>query len=200
MICPVKAYSLSSTITCMYDIICVTNRKLCTGDFLETLERAVMTRPYSVILREKDLSEEEYISLAEKAMEICRRYDVPCILHTFADAAIKLGCTALHLPMPLLRVLPEEKKKHFSVLGASCHRKEEAVEARKLGASYITAGHIFATDCKKGVPPRGIDFLREVCGAVDIPVFAIGGITPERLKDTADAGAAGGCMMSRFFF
>ena len=40
----------------------------------------------------------------------------------------------------------------------------------------MTAGHIYATDCKQGLPPRGLDFLEEVCRAVDIPVWAIGGI------------------------
>ena len=83
----------------------------------------------------------------------------------------------------------------------------------------MTAGHIFATDCKKGLPPRGLDFLKNVCDAVEIPVYAIGGINiassgdstasdapstydavPDisvpRLADVMECGAAGGCIMS----
>ena len=83
----------------------------------------------------------------------------------------------------------------------------------------MTAGHIFATDCKKGLPPRGLDFLKNVCDAVLIPVYAIGGINialsddskafdassdydamPDisvpRLADVMKCGAAGGCIMS----
>ena len=50
------------------------------------------------------------------------------------------------------------------------------MEAERLGAAYVTAGHIFTTDCKKGLPPRGLDFLKNVCDAVTIPVYGIVGI------------------------
>ena len=46
------------------------------------------------------------------------------------------------------------------------------MEAERLGATYVTAGHIFTTDCKKGLPPRGLDFLKNVCDAVTIPKTA----------------------------
>ena len=84
----------------------------------------------------------------------------------------------------------------------------------------MTAGHIFATDCKKGLPPRGLDFLKNVCDAVGIPVYAIGGINiassgdstasdapstydavrdisvPRLARSLIECGAAGGCIMS----
>ncbi|WP_455958797.1 thiamine phosphate synthase, partial [Anaerotignum lactatifermentans] len=74
----------------------------------------------------------------------------------------------------------------------------EAEEAEKLGATYITAGHIYATDCKKGLPPRGLTFLEEVCRRVSIPVYAIGGIkiNEKQLREVIDCGAKGGCIMS----
>ncbi len=64
----------------------------------------------------------------------------------------------------------------FHTVGTSIHSVSEAVEAEKLGASYLTAGHIYVTDCKKGLPPRGLPFLQHVCQAVQIPVYGIGGI------------------------
>jgi thiamine-phosphate pyrophosphorylase len=86
----------------------------------------------------------------------------------------------------------------FRYLGASCHSVEDAVKAERLGCTYITAGHIFATDCKKGVPPRGLEFLKEVCESIDIPVYAIGGINSENMNLTIEAGAKGVCIMSGF--
>ena len=65
-----------------------------------------------------------------------------------------------------------------------------------LGASYVTGGHIFATDCKKGVPPRGLDFLKAVCSSVNIPVYAIGGINGDNINSVLNAGASGACIMS----
>lgn len=107
----------------------------------------------------------------------------------------------------------------FNVIGTSVHSVEDAIKAEQLGATYMTAGHIFATDCKKGLPPRGLDFLKNVCDAVLIPVYAIGGIniafsddsTASGTSSTSDAipdisvprlakvmeyKAAGGCIMS----
>ena len=69
---------------------------------------------------------------------------------------------------------------------------------RSLGANYITAGHIFETDCTKDIPGRGLDFLREVCSAVSIPVYAIGGISKDNFMKIQETGAAGACIMSGF--
>lgn len=180
----------------MSELICVTNRQLCRRPFLEQLEAVVRERPRAVVLREKDLPEEEYMALAAQVQEICRAYQVPCVLHFFVQAAIRLQAEAIQLPMPLLRQLGAAEKERFAVLGASCHSLEEALEAERLGCTYIVAGHIFPTGCKAGVPPRGLSFLWEICKAVHIPVYAIGGISGENFPQVKGAGAAGGCVMS----
>lgn len=180
----------------MSDIICITNRGLCDGDFLERLEGIAAAKPRAVILREKDLSPEDYRALAAQAMAICERHGVECILHSFADVAAELGAEAVHLPLPVLRNLKDREKARFLRIGASCHSVEDALEAQQLGCSYITAGHVFDTDCKRGLPGRGLDFLRRVCAAVDIPVYAIGGVSVENVAAVRSAGAAGACVMS----
>ena len=90
------------------------------------------------------------------------------------------------------------EKNHFEIIGASCHSLEEAKEAERLGCTYITAGHIFLTDCKKGLPGRGLTFLQNICENVSIPVYAIGGISNENINDVRQTGAAGACIMSGF--
>ena len=183
-------------IMCMSDIMCVTNRKLCREYFLTRIERIAACHPAGIILREKDLSHEEYKALAAEVMEICGRYDVKCILHSFTAIAISLHADAIHLPLHLLRELSQEQKAHFRVVGASCHSVEDALEAQALGCTYITAGHVFETDCKKGLPGRGLEFLKNVCSAVDIPVYGIGGINTDNIALVRDAGASGACLMS----
>ena len=180
----------------MSEILCVTNRGLCREDFIKRLERIAAAHPAGVILREKTLPPREYRLLAEEALAICRAHGVPCILHSFPDIARALKADGLHLPLDRLRALPPEERRGFGVLGASCHSVEDALEAEALGCTYITAGHIFDTACKAGTPGRGLDFLREVCAAVGIPVYAIGGIAPENFRAVRAAGAAGGCVMS----
>ena len=86
----------------------------------------------------------------------------------------------------------------FTVLGTSVHSVAEAREAEHLGVTYLTAGHIYVTDCKKGLAPRGLHFLQEVCKSVSVPVYGIGGIKfdPVQWQELQSAGATGGCIMS----
>lgn len=180
----------------MSDILCVTNRHLCPDDFLMKLAAIVAARPAGIILREKDLTEREYESLARQVLRLCRENHVLCILHSFVGAARELGAEAIHLPLPLLRDMSDEQKACFRMIGASCHSVEEALEAQGLGCTYITAGHIFETDCKDGLPGRGVNFLQCVCGTVSIPVYAIGGISRDNIALVRSAGVRGACVMS----
>lgn len=150
-----------------------------------------------IILREKDMNEAEYLSLSQAAIEICNKKHKKLVLHTYMDAARELAHPHIHLPYPaLIRYRDTQNSYEPVTLGVSIHSPEEAVHAEQLGATYLTAGHIFATDCKKGVPPRGLDWLKCITASVSIPVYAIGGITEDNLASVMRCGAAGGCMMS----
>jgi thiamine-phosphate pyrophosphorylase len=176
-------------------LICVTNRKLCQDDFLKRINQLASGKPHAIMLREKDLSDTEYVALAAKVQKICAVHQVPLLINQNIAAAKKLRLPAIHLSMPLLREHKNELTS-FRQIGASVHSLEEALEAQQLGAHYLIAGHIFSTDCKRGVPPRGLSFLEEVCRHTEIPVFAIGGITKDKVEDVMTAGAKGMCIMS----
>ena len=185
------------------DVIAVTNRRLSQRPFLEQIKRVCQLRPEAVILREKDLSETEYAKLAEEVYNITTSYDVRLIIHTYINVAKELGINTVHMSLHNMREYRKEfidnvNKINNIKTGCSIHSVEEAVEARNMGASYITAGHVYATDCKKGLAPRGLDFLKNVCDSVDIPVYAIGGINIDdgRRKEVKKYGAAGSCIMS----
>ena len=185
------------------DVIAVTNRRLSQRPFLEQIKRVCQLRPEAVILREKDLSETEYAKLAEEVYNITTSYDVRLIIHTYINVAKELGINTVHMSLHNMREYRKEfidnvNKINNIKTGCSIHSVEEAVEARNMGASYITAGHVYATDCKKGLAPRGLDFLKNVCDSVDIPVYAIGGINIDdgRRKEVKKYGAAGRCIMS----
>lgn len=192
----------------MLEVVAVTNSKICEKPFEEQIKVICELKPSFIILREKDLSENEYEVLARKILNICDSYGVKCILHTYWKVALKLGQTSIHLPLDTLRQLEANEIKAFQTVGSSIHSADDAIEAQNLGASYIIAGHIYETDCKKGVPARGVKFLQEVCESVQIPVYAIGGIhfeTSEPGKilhsqetELTKAGAKGACIMSGF--
>ena len=197
----------------MYKKICITNRKLVEGDFFTQLERVLKeAKPDMVILREKDLLIEDYKEMAAEFIELCHHYNTKCILHNFIDAVLELKddgykADGIHLPLPVLKATtasPLWKEElvriqaEFPELGVSTHSVEEALAAQSLGATYITAGHVFATDCKQGVPPRGTALLTEISHAVHIPVYALGGIDETNAIQCIEAGASGVCMMSGY--
>jgi thiamine-phosphate pyrophosphorylase len=78
------------------------------------------------------------------------------------------------------------------LVGVSCHRIEEALEAEGAGASYVFFGPVYDTPAKRAFgPPRGVARLAAVCGAVGVPVMAIGGVTEENASAALQAGATG---------
>lgn len=185
-------------IMCTYKQICISNRSLVQGDFLQQIKKVTQSGIDFLILREKDLPECEYQLLAKQVIEICEQNQVTCILHSFDRAADALSYPRLHVTMDKLRYMSEMQRQKYTILGVSTHSVEEAIEAQRLGATYITASHIFPTDCKKGLAPRGLSYLQEVKNAVSIPVYALGGITPENTVLCREAGADGACMMSYY--
>lgn len=178
-------------------LIVVTNRHLCINDYLTQLEKVTALRPQALILREKDLAPEDYAELAAQVLDICERNQVACFLHSHVAQAEALGCRRIHLSVPDLRE-QAGKLGDFSEISVSCHSLADVREAAAAGATRVLLGNIFETDCKKGLAGKGLDFLREICTASPVPVYAIGGISPEKLPDVLAAGAAGGCMMSGF--
>nr|WP_243238072.1 thiamine phosphate synthase [Roseburia zhanii] len=179
----------------MCDLIAVTNRHLCKGDFLDRIRLLVDCRVPKILLREKDLLPEAYEELSHKVLEICRATDTKCILHNYVDAALHEKADAIHLPLQTA-LTEKEKLTAFSHLGISTHSIEQVRKAEDIGAAYVTYGHVFATDCKKDVPPRGLASLAEITAQTELPVYAIGGIHIENVRSALAAGAKGVCIMS----
>lgn len=174
----------------------ITSSKSCKEDFLTRIKRIASANPDRIILREKHLSQDDLLKLAIKCKEICDKYSVAFSVNSSIEVARKVNAD-IHLPYKLF-VENNENIKDFSTIGVSVHSIPEAETAEMLGASYLIAGHIFATDCKKGLKPRGIEYLSDISEAVKIPVLGIGGISLERLSSVLQTGAAGACVMSHF--
>ena len=182
--------------------IAITNRALVEGDFLEQMQKVIHLHPHAVILREKDLPDDAYEALAEKILGLCEAEGVRCFLHSRIAVARNLGCRRIHLSVPVLEAMSEADRsglKHdFAEISVSCHSLEDVNIAVKNGATQIILGTIFETECKKGLKGKGTGFVEAICKSCLLPVYAIGGISLERLPQVRKAGAAGGCMMSGF--
>ncbi len=114
----------------MYKILCITNSSVCDYDFLKHIDTLAQSRIYGIVLREKQLSADDYYYLAKAVIGICKKYDKLCILHNFVEEAVKLKHYAIHCPMPVLEKNAELLKK-FDITGASTHSLIQAKKAEK---------------------------------------------------------------------
>lgn len=187
------------TIYMYEDTIVITNRKLVKGDFGEQIRKVVSLHPYGLILREKDLSDEDYETLFWQVLRICQDESVPCFVHSRFGIATKLSCRNIHFSLASLQE-HESSLDSFEQVSVSCHSLEDVRSAINHGATQIILGTVFETACKPGMKGKGLSFVREIADYCrlhgDIPVFAIGGITPDNIGLVKEAGARGGCMMS----
>ena len=191
----------------------ISNRKLCENENLEkqiekiflAYERKIILENFEIVsltLREKDLNKNEYLKLIEKVYPICQKYKINLILHQNYDLNLneKYKIEGIHLSYDNFKSLNKNIRKglikKYKRIGVSIHSLEEAREVENLGASYVVAGHIFETDCKKGLEPRGVNFIKELSSVLTIPIFAIGGIDEKNSQSVIDSGAFSVCMMS----
>lgn len=184
-------------------LIAVTDSASCPRPLPKQIERlAKLTelRPQSVILRAKSLDKAAYRTLALQAQQSCEAAGIALILHSDWQLAHELGISKLHLPLALLCQMPACKRTHFTWLSTSVHSVKDAIEAQALGATVLIAGHIYTTQCKAGLAPRGLSFLQAVCSAVRLPVYAIGGIGFDAAQhaELQANGARGACVMSAY--
>ena len=191
----------------------ISNRKLCENENLEkqiekifsAYERKIILKNFEIValtLREKDLNKNEYLKLIEKIYPICQKYKINLILHQNYDLNLdeKYDIEGIHLSYNIFKSLNENIKaeliKKYKRIGVSIHSLDEAKEVENLGASYVVAGHIFETDCKKCLEPRGLKFVEDLSSTLSIPIFAIGGIDEKNSQSVIDSGAFSVCMMS----
>lgn len=143
----------------------------------------------------QSVKEAENSQSAKGAQSAERARHLPAIfVHNFADFALRAGERNLWLPLGVLRSFgaargTEFLRANFKKLVASCHSEAEAREALELGASAICLSHIFETDCKAGLAPRGLNLIRAVRGFYDGEIYALGGIAPRNFVSVLRAGA-----------
>lgn len=147
----------------------------------------------AIILREKDLVFDELMPLALEIKRIVENSKTQLIVNTNIDVAKAIEANGIQVSF---NDFMKKKYNYKGIFGISVHSLEEAIVAAQKGASYLLAGHIFETDCKKGLQPKGIEFIQDIKKNVNIPVIALGGITLDNVNEVILAGADGIAVMS----
>lgn len=126
-------------------------------------------------------------------VERCHDADATCLVNDRADFAVATGAHGVHVGAQDLSVGAVRRVVGAdAIVGATARDPVTGSRLAAEGASYLGVGPTFATDSKIGLPePLGVEGLRAVVEAVDVPVIAIAGITEDRVPEVFEAGAWG---------
>lgn len=162
-------------------------------DLLARVERALSHAPpesVAVQLRRKSLPAGELFALAEGLRKATARVGASLLVNDRLDVALAVGADGVHLPGRGLP--PEEARKLLGrerLLGVSCHSHEDLVRSAAAGADYATLAPVHPVPGKG--PPLGVSGFAGALQGVNLPVYALGGVTHENATELLQAGAYG---------
>lgn len=182
-----------------FQLYVITDRKLVRdGDLVDACEAilaaAAQIAPRGAVaiqLREKDLDARPLYELAIALRAVCSRYGASLLINERIDVALAADVDGVHLPFDSVGANQARKLLGPNrLIGSSTHSPPDVAGAAREGADFVVFGPVFDPISKDAAAPAwGASGLRAACAAAQIPVFALGGITAERiaeLRDTAN--------------
>ena len=174
----------------------VTQTDLSAGRSTQAVVEAAIAGGVDIVqVREKHATARERLAIARDLREPTAKAGVSLVINDRVDIALAADADGVHLgdsdlPVADARDLLGEE----ALIGRSVSTVEAAREAERAGADYLGVGAVYTTDSKdvdEDEQAIGLDVVRDITDAVDIPLVGIGGITPENAGDVAAAGADG---------
>ena len=141
-------------------------------------------------LRGKERPVEELVDLASVLHELTVRSSTPLIVNDYVEIAIRVPVEGVHVGQDDDAVAAVRRRVDREILvGKSTHSIDQALAGQREGADYLGFGPIFATPTKPDYQPIGLKEIEDVHRDVVLPIFCIGGIKIDNLKDVITAGA-----------
>ena len=169
-------------------------------DFFVQIESALKGGITCLQLREKHLSQTEFIDEARIVKRLCEKYSVPLIINDDVEVALESGADGVHIGQDDGDVAEVRKiAGNRLIIGVSAHNVEEALAAEKAGADYLGCGAVFGSATKSNVHVLPLETLKNIAAAVKIPIVAIGGINETNMMRLAGSGINGVAVISAIF-
>jgi len=162
------------------------------------VEEALRGGVRAVQLRDKGLSTKELYETAYELRRLTSRYGAKLLINDRVDVALAVEADGVHigadsLPIYKVRRLLGERR----LIGVSCHNQVQAITAQEMGADFITFGPVYYTASKAAYgDPVGVEKLDLVTGMLQIPVFALGGISLQNCAEVVSCGVRGIALIS----
>ena len=141
--------------------------------------------------RNKQTDKNTRITEAEQLIELCQQFAVPLIINDDVELAVQVGADGVHLGKNDLSIIDARKRLgNNKMIGCSCYNDlDRASGAVNAGADYIAFGVFFPSPSKPDAVHATPDIIQRAKQQFDVPVVAIGGITPENGQSLIVAGA-----------
>lgn len=182
-----------------FNLYVITNRYLCAPTSLLAVVSEILDVGVKAIqLREKNLNDVALFKLAKPISDLCRANNAHLFINTNVKVAMDIGAAGIHLPDTDVSVDKVKAESDSNVLiGCSIHGVDAAKKREIQGADFITYSPIYPTVTKPQYGSAvGIGNLEKLVKQVNLPVFALGGITPARIGECLGVGASGIAVMS----
>lgn len=162
-------------------------------DVLAALDSVAERQPLAIQIRAKQRDRQALAAVAEQARRAVAHASL--VLNGPPALAVALGCDGVHWPEANIPSVPDVASsgaggRALAFRTAAVHNAAAVAVAERAGANGLVFAPVFRPTWKPATA-RGLDALRRTVAAASQPVFALGGVTPERVAACIAAGAHG---------
>jgi 8-oxo-dGTP diphosphatase len=159
--------------------------------FLALLTSSLIKGVKLVQIRAKSLSSDQYAILAKEAVKLCHQYQAKALLNQHPHLLNLTQADGIHLPSQQLMQLTQRPVSAKLLFSAACHTKEQILHASAIKADFVVLSPVLATPSSPNGIPLGWKNFENIARIVDVPLYALGGMTPKDIPIAKAHGAIG---------
>ncbi|SFV65315.1 Thiamin-phosphate pyrophosphorylase [hydrothermal vent metagenome] len=154
------------------------------------IEKLLQSEIYFLQYRRKNTNINTKLTEATTLQKLCKKYKTKFIINDDVNLAIKINADGVHLGQSDLNIKTARKMLgNNKIIGITCHNNISlAIEAQKNSANYVAFGRVFESKTKPNATKCSLKIITLAKQQLNIPIVAIGGITPHNQQLVFDAG------------